>query len=74
VTITYWIFVKKFFLSGRRILLDPPCLDGGSPLRAEIKDGVLQKVEPQGIMGYTFVPFREWFDGIPYAGLYVGVD
>jgi hypothetical protein len=33
----------------------------------EIKDGVLQKVEPQGIMGYTSVPFREWFKDIPYA-------
>jgi len=55
-------------------LFDAPCLDCGSPLRAEIKDGVLQKVEPQGIMGYTSVPFREWFNDIPYAGLYVGVD
>jgi len=33
----------------------------------EIKDGVLQKAEPQGIMGYTSVPFREWFNDIPYA-------
>jgi len=33
----------------------------------EIKDGVLQNVEPESIVGYTSVPFRDWFNDIPYA-------
>lgn len=30
-------------------------------------DGVIQNAEPDSIMGYVSVPFREWFDNLPYA-------
>jgi hypothetical protein len=33
----------------------------------EIKDGEIQNAEPDGIVGYTSVPFRDWFNDIPYA-------
>jgi hypothetical protein len=33
----------------------------------EIKDGIIQKTEPEGLMGYTPVPFRDWFNDLAYS-------
>ena len=32
-----------------------------------MKDGAVQNAEPEGIMGYVSVPFRDWFNDLPYA-------
>jgi hypothetical protein len=32
-----------------------------------MKDGVMLKKEPEGLMAYTPVPFREWFGQLPFA-------
>jgi len=56
-----WLF------PGKTVQIDAPCLDCGSPVRVEMKDGTVQKTEPEGIMGYTSVPFRDWFNDLPYA-------
>jgi hypothetical protein len=49
------------------VQINAPCLDCGSPIRVEMKDGVIQKAEPEGLMGYVSVPFRDWFNDLPYA-------
>jgi len=56
-----WLF------PGKTIQVDAPCLDCGSPIRVKMKDGVVQNAEPEGIMGYTSVPFRDWFKDLPYS-------
>jgi hypothetical protein len=33
----------------------------------EIKDGVVQHADPEGLMGYVAVPFWNWFADIPFA-------
>ena len=48
-------------------LIDGICLDCGSPIRVEMKDGTVLNAEPEGIMGYTSVPFKNWFNDLPYA-------
>ena len=32
-----------------------------------MKDGKILNAEPESIMGYTSVPFRDWFKDLPYA-------
>jgi hypothetical protein len=32
-----------------------------------MRDGEILKAEPQGLVGYVAVPFRKWFENIPYA-------
>jgi len=32
-----------------------------------MKDGQIEKTEPEGLVGYTSVPFREWFKDLPYS-------
>jgi hypothetical protein len=32
-----------------------------------MKDGLVMKEEPEGIMGYVSVPFSKWMQGFPYA-------
>jgi hypothetical protein len=49
------------------VRIDAPCLDCGSPIRVEMKDGVIKKIEPEGLVGFTSVPFREWFKDLPYS-------
>jgi len=56
-----WLF------PGKTVRIDAPCLDCGSPIRVEMKDGVIQDADPEGIMGYVSVPFRDWFNDLPYA-------
>ena len=52
---------------GKIVQIDAPCLDCGSPIKVEMKDGVVQNAEPEGIMGYVSVPFRDWRNDLPYA-------
>ncbi|UCE57126.1 MAG: hypothetical protein JSV31_21715 [Desulfobacterales bacterium] len=47
--------------------IDAPCLDCGAPIRVEIRDGVVMNSEPAGLMGYVAVPFKKWFEDIPFA-------
>jgi hypothetical protein len=32
-----------------------------------IKDGVVERAEPEGLMGYVPVPFWKWFENIAFA-------
>jgi hypothetical protein len=32
-----------------------------------MKDGKILNAEPEGIMGYTSVPFKDWFNDMPYT-------
>jgi len=36
-------------------------------MKVVMKDGVIQEKEPEGLMGYTSVPFRDWFNDLPYS-------
>jgi hypothetical protein len=56
-----WLF------PGKTVQIDAPCLDCGFPIRVEIKDGKVLNAEPKGIMGYTSVPFKDWFKDLPYS-------
>jgi hypothetical protein len=33
----------------------------------EMRDGEVLRAEPKGLVGYVAVPFRKWFENIPYA-------
>jgi len=56
-----WLFPKKV------VEIDAPCLDCGSPVHVEIKDGVVLKTIPEGVMGYVAVPFSKWLQRLPFA-------
>jgi hypothetical protein len=32
-----------------------------------MKDGVVEKTDPEGLIAFTSVPLREWFNDLPYA-------
>jgi hypothetical protein len=49
------------------VRIDALCLDCGEPLEAAIRDGVVERLEPGGICGYTNLPFREWRRNWPDA-------
>jgi hypothetical protein len=56
-----WLF------PGKLVRIDAPCLDCGSPVQVEMRDGVVSKTNPEGIMGYVTVPFSKWMQRLPYA-------
>lgn len=56
-----WLF------PGKTVKIEAPCLDCGARISIEMKDGSIQKAEPDGLIGYTSVPFRDWFNNLPYA-------
>jgi hypothetical protein len=43
------------------------CLDCGEPVRVEVKDGVIEAVEPSGAIGHVSVPVGRWIFNIPYS-------
>jgi hypothetical protein len=49
-----WVF------PGRTVRIDAPCPHCGEPLRVDVRDGVLARVEPEGAVCYVDLPFREW--------------
>ena len=61
---TFQIIMKHML---ETVQLDAPCLDCGFQMRVEMKDGVIQKTEPEGLFGYTSVPFKDWFNDLPYS-------
>ncbi|MDH4268028.1 MAG: hypothetical protein OEW45_20565 [Deltaproteobacteria bacterium] len=55
-----WLF------KGKTVRIDAPCLDCGLPIRVEMKDGLIKSAEPEGLVGYTSIPVREWANDWPY--------
>lgn len=49
-----WLF------PGRTVQIDAPCPHCGEPLHVEVRDGVIERAEPDGIVCYVDLPFREW--------------
>jgi Alkylmercury lyase len=49
-----WVF------PGRTVQIDAPCPHCGEPLRAAVQDGVLELCEPEEMVCYVDLPFREW--------------
>ena len=43
------------------------CLDCGEPVRVEVKDGMIELEEPQGLIGHVSVPIGRWMLSIPYS-------
>jgi hypothetical protein len=33
----------------------------------DIKDGVLLRIEPEGVMGYVAAPMWKWYENLPYS-------
>jgi hypothetical protein len=56
-----WLFPRKV------VQIDAPCLDCGSPVKVKMKDGKVEGTDPEGLVAYTSVPFREWFSNLPYS-------
>ncbi|NIQ40097.1 MAG: hypothetical protein GTN81_16160 [Proteobacteria bacterium] len=56
-----WLF------PGKTVQIDAPCPDCGSSIQVQVKDGVIQNAEPEGLVGYMSVPYREWFKDMPFA-------
>jgi hypothetical protein len=43
------------------------CLDCGEPIRVEVKDGEIEREEPEGLIGYVSVPIGRWMFNVPYS-------
>jgi hypothetical protein len=49
------------------VQVDSVCLDCGEPIRVEVKDGLIEKEEPPGLVAHTSVPFIRWSADVPYS-------
>jgi alkylmercury lyase-like protein len=56
-----WVF------PGKTVQIDSPCLDCGEPLRIVVRDGIIERLEPEGIAGYVDVPFGRWSKDWPFT-------
>ncbi|MGB2929201.1 MAG: hypothetical protein WBB70_09840 [Desulfobacterales bacterium] len=57
----------SWLVPGKTVRIDAPCLDCGEPIRVDMKDGDVEKTDPEGLVAYTPVPFRDWLKNIAYA-------
>ncbi len=49
------------------VRIDSVCLDCGKPTRVYVKDGVLEAVAPEGLIGHVSVPVVRWMFNVPYS-------
>ncbi|MCG6911625.1 MAG: alkylmercury lyase family protein [Deltaproteobacteria bacterium] len=56
-----WLF------PGKKVRIDSPCLDCGKPITIDMCDGVIEKVDPEGVIGHVSLPVSKWMTDIPYA-------
>ena len=49
-----WLF------PGKTIRVDAPCPHCGDPVRVDVRDGVLELCQPEEMVCYVELPFREW--------------
>ncbi|MCP4756853.1 MAG: hypothetical protein GY866_38815 [Proteobacteria bacterium] len=56
-----WLF------PGKTVRIDSPCLDCGQPITVEIRDGVVEKADPEGLIGHVSVPLPKWMLDAPFA-------
>jgi hypothetical protein len=56
-----WLF------PGQTVQIDAPCPHCGEPVRVAVRDGVLVRREPEEIVCYVDLPFREWSTSWTYT-------
>lgn len=56
-----WVFPRQ------AVQIDAPCPHCGERLRVVVRDGVLEVREPEEIVCYVDLPFREWAKSWPYT-------
>jgi hypothetical protein len=49
------------------VRIDSPCLDCGEPITIEMRDGVIEKADPEGIIGHVSLPVSKWAPDLGYA-------
>jgi hypothetical protein len=49
------------------VRIDCPCLDCGEPITIEMRDGVIEKADPEGIIGHVSLPVSKWAPDLGYA-------
>jgi hypothetical protein len=56
-----WLF------PGKTVEIDAPCLASGDALHVTMRDGVIEREDPDGLCLYFNIPFRKWRDNLPFA-------
>jgi hypothetical protein len=56
-----WVFPR------RALQIDAPCLDCGEPLQVVLRDGVIERHEPDEIVGYIELPLARWASDWPFT-------
>jgi hypothetical protein len=58
-----WAFESlavSWLFPGKTVRIDSPCLDCGDPISIEMKDGIILKANPEGMIGYVSLPVSKW--------------
>ena len=56
-----WLFPDK------SITIDFPCLDCGEKQSVIVRNGTIEKAEPEGIFFYVDIPAKHWRENLPYS-------
>jgi hypothetical protein len=49
------------------VRIECPCLDCGEPITIDMRDGVIKKADPEGLIGYVALPVSKWMSDVAYA-------
>jgi hypothetical protein len=52
---------------GKKVRIDSPCLDCGEPITIEMRDGIIEKADPEGLIGHVSLPVSKWWQDVAYA-------
>jgi len=49
------------------VRIDSACLDCGEPITIEMRDGIIEKADPEGLIGHVSLPVSKWRRDVAYA-------
>ena len=65
-----WAFESlavSWLFPGKKVRIESPCLDCGEPITIEMRDGIIEKADPEGLIGHVSVPVSKWRPDVAYA-------
>ena len=65
--VSFRIAAVSWLFAGKKVRNDSPCLDCGEPITIEMRDGIIEKADPEGLIGHVSLPVSKWWQDVAYA-------
>jgi len=62
--VSFQSLAVSWLFPGKKVRIDSPCLDCGEPITIEMRDGIIEKADPEGLIGHQHTFCCAYLQGI----------